>query len=332
MNGEIDLALEYYRLCLQHRPSHSYCRLNLAALLPESSRSQRLPRFESSGEEEAEKELKTCLKQPVVTRNEIIGQKLCRFNLGRSHLKNGKPEEALKILQPLVEESAGEGLQGTQLKPKTKASLFNLYAEALFNSDQSDQAADWASKSLSENPNHQAAYETKSKICVKILSKDSHSQSKSWDECMENVRKMDYNRINHVIGILGNSEGLAKICQNAFFVGGIINGKLDQKINQTQTKILESCGEQSRKLGFYSQAFQYFNQLLDRLNDSSNESPNESSNDSSSKFLALANIAGIYHLESDFENAEKFYRKALEIRPNSHLVKANLEKLLNIKS
>ena len=135
---------------------------------------------------------------------------------------------------------------------------------------------------------------------------------------------MDYNRINHVIGILGNSEDLEKICQNAFFVGGIINGKPNQKINQTQTKILESCGEQSRKLGFYSQAFQYFNQLLDRLNDSSSESP--------SKFLALANIAGIYHLESDFENAEKFYRKALEIRPNSHLVKANLEKLLNIKS
>ena len=107
----------------------------LAALLPESSRSQRLPRFESSGDEEAETELKTCLKQPAVTRNEIIGQKLCRFNLGRSHLKNGKPEEALKILQPLVEESAGEGLQGTQLKPKTKASLFNLYAEALFNSE-----------------------------------------------------------------------------------------------------------------------------------------------------------------------------------------------------
>ena len=320
MNGEIDLALEYYRLCLQHRPSHSYCRLNLAALLPESSRSRKL---ESSGEEEAKEELKTCLKQPVVTRNEIIGQKLCRFNLGRSHLKNGRPEEALKILQPLVEESAGEDLQGTQLKPKTKASLFNLYAEALFNSNQLDQAADWATKSLTENPNHQAAYETKSKICVKTLSKNSQS-SKAWVECIKNVGKMDYNRINHVIGILENSEDLEKICQNAFFVGGIINGKPNQKINQTQTKILESCGEQSRKLGFYSQAFQYFNQLLDRLNDSSSESP--------SKFLALANIAGIYHLESDFENAEKFYRKALEIRPNSHLVKANLEKLLNIKS
>ena len=221
MNGEIDLALEYYRLCLQHRPSHSYCRLNLAALLPESPRSRKV---ESSGEDEAKEELKTCLKQPVVTRNEIIGQKLCRFNLGRSHLKNGRPEEALKILQPLVKESAGEDLEGTQLKPKTKASLFNLYAEALFNSNQLDQAADWAAKSLTENPNHQAAYETKSKICVKTLSKNSQS-SKAWVECMKNVGKMDYNRINHVIGILGNSEDLEKICQNAFFVGGIINGK-----------------------------------------------------------------------------------------------------------
>ena len=59
---------------------------------------------------------------------------------------------------------------------------------------------------------------------------------------------------------------------------------------------------------------------------------NESSNESSLKFLALANIAGIYHLEADLENAEMFYRKALAIRPNSHLVKANLERLLNIKS
>ena len=147
-------------------------------------------------------------------------------------MKNGKPEEALKILQPLVEESAGEDLQGTQLKPKTKASLFNLYAEALFNSNQLDQAADWASKSLTENPNHQAAYETKSKICVKTLSKNSQS-SKAWVECIKNVGKMDYNRINHVIGILENSEDLEKICQNAFFVGGIINGKPNQKINQT---------------------------------------------------------------------------------------------------
>ena len=331
MNGEIDLALEYYRLCLQHRPSHSYCRLNLAAVLPQASESFKRTASGEDGEIEAEEELKKCLKQMVVTTNEIIGQKLCRFNLGRSHLKNGRPEEALKILQPLVEESSGEGLQGTQLKSKTKASLYNLYAEALLNSNQLDQAADWASKSLSENPNHQAAYETKSKICVKTLSQNSHNQSKSFVECMENVGKMDNNRINHVIGILGSSEELETICQNAFFVGGIINGKPNQKINQTQTKILESCGEQSRKLGFYSQAFRYFNQLLDRLNDSPNDSSNESSNESS-KFLALANIAGIYHLESDFQNAEKFYRKALEIRPNSHLVKTNLEKLLNIKS
>ena len=331
MNGEIDLALEYYRLCLQHRPSHSYCRLNLAAVLPRS------PSGGDEGEHKAEEELKKCINQPVVTRNEIIGQKLCRFNLGRNHLKNGSPEEALKILQPLVEESSGEGLQGTQLKSKTKASLFNLYAEALFNSNQLDQAADWASKSLAENPYHQAAYETKSKICVKTLSKNGAESENNfaWVECVKNVGKMDYNRINHVMGILGSSEELEKICQNSFFVGGIINGKPNQKNNQTQTKILESCGEQSRKLGFYSQAFQYFNQLLQRLetDDSSDDSlkMTHKSNESS-KFLALANIAGIYHLEADFENAEKFYRKALVIRPNSHLVKANLERLLKMKS
>ena len=327
MNGEIDLALEYYRLCLQHRPSHSYCRLSLAAVLPQASKSFRRTASGEDGEIEAEEELKKCIKQPVVTRNEIIGQKLCRFNLGRSHLKNGSPEEALKILQPLVEESTGEGLQGTELKPKTKASLFNLYAEALFNSDQLEQANDWATKSLVESPNHQAAYETKSKICVKTLRKNNKGieLKNAWEKCMENVGKMDHNRINHVIGILGSAEELDLICQNVL-------GKPNQKINQTQTKILESCGEQSRKLGFYSQAFRYFNQLLERLDHFSDDSSNMTHDNDSPKFLALANIAGIHHLEADFENAEKFYRKALVIRPNSHLVKANLERLLKMKS
>ena len=141
---------------------------------------------------------------------------------------------------------------------------------------------------------------------------------------MENVGKMDHNRINHVIGILGSAEELDLICQNVL-------GKPNQRINQTQTKILESCGEQSRKLGFYSQAFRYFNQLLERL-DHFSDDPSNMTHKNDSKFLALANIAGIYHLEADLENAEKFYRKALVIRPNSHLVKANLERLLKMKS
>ena len=92
------------------------------------------------------------------------------------------------------------------------------------------------------------------------------------------------------------------------------------KVSSENGKLLETCGILSRKDGDFDMAKKF---LLAGLSRFLSEPE---------KFTTYANLGGIFHLEGEKEEAQKFYSYALRIRPNDETIKKNMALLKNKNS
>ena len=155
-----------------------------------------------------------------------------------------------------------------------------------------EAAFDWSEISTKHSTRHAPAFETKLKICLR-QSSDHRCQLniQSW------LGKVDPTRLSHVISKLPEAE-LKLFCST-----------------KSDVMILTACGERARILEQYPMAIEMFKKGIELEN---------------SNFVALANLGGIYHLTGDLPSAKQFYNRALEIRPNSELVKNNIRKMVKL--
>merc|ERR1711935_220854 len=267
MSGDNDQADLAYQKCLHHRHTHSYYRLNRAVLL---EKSEKCPI----------EELEKCVAIGPNTRNEIRGHKLCQFNLGRYYVikKMTKAEEVLLRLTREI----------SDLPVQTQSSAFNLLAESYYQGEDYEKSLKAVDQSLTLNPDHKAAYETRAKLAITMES----------DFQRDFIRKMDPSRLAHVFATVKTPEQLREVCNSP---------------DHLTLAIVEGCGERARELNELDLALDYFNYVLtkDKL-----------------RFLTLVNVGGIHHLRGSFQKAEAYYRAALQINPSSQLVQTNLARVL----
>uniref|UniRef100_A0A1I7YTP2 dolichyl-phosphate-mannose--protein mannosyltransferase n=1 Tax=Steinernema glaseri TaxID=37863 RepID=A0A1I7YTP2_9BILA len=311
-------AMEAYAKALEHRPGMADTHYNLGVLHMEQKNLagaigsyqraiQLRPSFASAylnlgiclwnaeRVQEAETVFRECgrvdgskLKNLRVVESAKTG---CRYNLGRLLVGRGRVEEAVEAFQEAVRQMP-EWYEG-------HASLLNMLGEALLKKGRAEEAEKWYKKAMEASGTHVPAYLTLANLRM---------QQKNYEEAETLLHQaLALNPRNPEtllhLGRLLSLQDHWEAARDSF--ESVLN------LHPNHPDALFGAANAYRQLGRPKKSEELYKALVVARPDAT----------------SLSNYGAILHLNEKYDEAEKVYRRALELKPEDEVTATNLKKL-----